>query len=43
MASRYSFTLTTISLKDFLFLYEISGGSLNISRSNTRMIGIAFQ
>ncbi len=30
----YSFALTSISLKDFPFLYEISGGSLNISPSS---------
>ena len=34
MTSRYSFALTSISFKDFPFLYEISGGSLNISLSN---------
>ena len=31
---RYSLALTSISLKDFPFLYETIGGSLNISLSN---------
>ena len=34
VTSRYSFALTSRSLKDFIFLYEIRGGSFNISRSN---------
>ena len=34
VTSRYSFALTSISLKVFPFLYELSRGSLNISFSN---------
>ena len=33
VTSRYSFALS-LSLKDFSFLHDISGGSFNISRSN---------
>ena len=34
VTSRYSFAITSMSLKNFPFLYEITGGSLNISLSN---------
>ena len=34
VTARYSFSITSMSLKDFSFLYEISGSSLNISLSS---------
>ena len=34
VSSRYSLALTSVSLKDFPFLHETTGGSLNISLSN---------
>ena len=34
VTSRYSFALTSTSLKDFSFLHGISRGSFNTSRSN---------
>ena len=34
VTSRYSFALTSITLKDFPFLYELNRGSLNIFLSN---------
>ena len=34
VTARYSFAITSMSLRDFSFLYEISGSSLNISLSS---------